>query len=115
LGVIYRSFTRFGHEARVGGASVNLVGCVGRVATTHLVVDAEIVLRVLVVVLGSDPIVTSRRFLSERKVTLIYLEGASPGTLAGTTSVERLVALWPSLRLGWPVWIKAAARPLIGS
>jgi hypothetical protein len=115
LGVIYRRFIRFGHEARVEGASVNLVGCARRVAATHLVVDAEIVLRVLVVVLGSDLIVTSRRFLSEREVTLVYLEGASPGTLAGTTSVERLVALWPSLLLGWPVWIKATARPLIGS
>ena len=71
-------------------------------------------LRVLVVVLGGDPIVTSRRFLCEREVTLVYLEGASPGTLAGTTSVERLVALRSSL-LGWPVWIKATVRPLIGS
>jgi hypothetical protein len=115
LGVIYGSFTRFGHEAGVGGTLVNLVGCGRRVAATHLVVDAEIVLRVLVVVLGGDPIVTSCRFLGERKVTLVYLEGASPGALAGTTSVERLVALWPSLLLGWPVWIKATARPMIGS
>ena len=72
-------------------------------------------LRVLVIVLGRDPVVTSSRFLREREVTLVYLEGASPGTLAGTTSVERLVVLWPSLLLLWPVWIKATARPLIGS
>jgi len=72
-------------------------------------------LRVLVVVLGSDPIVTSRGFLCQREVTLVYLEGASLDTLLGTMGIERLVALWPSRLLGWPVWIKATARPLIGS
>jgi len=70
---------------------------------------------VLVVILGGDPIVTSR-FLCEREVALIYLEGASSDTLAGAMSAERLIVLLTSrLLVGWPVCIKAAARPLIGS
>jgi len=74
------------------------------------------VLRVLVVVLRGNLIVTSSRFLCEREVALIYLEGASSDTLAGAMSAERLIVLLPSrLLVGWPVCIKAAARPLIGS
>jgi hypothetical protein len=35
----------------------------------------------LVVILGGDPIITSRRFLCQREVTLVYLKGASLDTL----------------------------------
>jgi hypothetical protein len=74
------------------------------------------VLRVLVVILGGDPIITSRRFLRQREVTLVHLEGASSETLARAMSAERLIVLLPSRRLmGWPVWIKATARSLIGA
>jgi hypothetical protein len=111
---IYRNFARFGHEARVGGVSINLVGCARRVAATVLFVDAEIVLRVLVIILGGDPIVSSRCFLRQREVTLVYLGGASSDTLARAMSVESLNLLWSSRRLvRWPVSAKATARPLI--
>jgi hypothetical protein len=74
------------------------------------------VLRVLVVVFGGDSIVTSRRFLRKREVTLVYLGGASSDALARAMTVERLIELWPSrLLVGWPVCIKSTARPLIGS
>ena len=70
----------------------------------------------LVVVLGGDPIVTSRRFLRQRQVTLVELEGVSSNTLARAAAVVRLIVLWPSRRLvGWPIGVKATARPLIGS
>jgi hypothetical protein len=70
----------------------------------------------LVVILGGNSIVTSRRFLRQREVTLVDLGGASSDALAGAMSAERLIVLWPSRRLvGWPVWVKATARPLIGS
>jgi hypothetical protein len=74
------------------------------------------VLRVLVVVLGGDPIVTSRRLLRKREVPLVYLEGVSLNSLAKATTVECLIELWPSwLLAGWPICSKATARPLIGS
>jgi hypothetical protein len=74
------------------------------------------VLRVLVIVLGGNSIITSRRFMREREVTLVYLVGASSDTLARAMSVEILIVLLPSRRLmGRPVCIKATARPLIGS
>ena len=83
---------------------------------TTLIVDAGIVLRVLVVILGGYSIVTSRRFLRKREVTLVYLGGASLDALARGTAVERLIVLWASrLRVGWPVGVKATRRPLIGS
>lgn len=70
----------------------------------------------LVVILGGNPIVTSRRFLCQREVALIYLEGASLDALARAMSAERLIVLLPSrLLVGWPVCIKATARSLIGS
>ena len=70
----------------------------------------------LVVVFGGDPIVTSRRFLRQREVTLVNLEGASSDALAGAMTGVRLIVLWPSRRLvEWPVCIKATARRLTGS
>jgi hypothetical protein len=91
-------------------------GCARRVATTVLVVDAEIVLCVLVVILGDDPIITPSRFLRQRKVTLVCLGGTSPDALARAMSAERLILLWPPwLLVGWPVCVKATARPLIGA
>jgi hypothetical protein len=112
----YRSFARLVHGGSIGGVSVNRVRCARQVATVTFVVDAEIVLRVLVVILGGDPIITSRRFLRQREVTLVHLEGASSETLARAMSAERLIVLLPSRRLmGWPVWIKATARSLIGA
>jgi hypothetical protein len=71
----------------VDGASVNPGRCARRIATTVFTVDAKIMLRVLVVILRSDPIVTSRRFLRQRNVTLVYLGGSSLDTLPGTMSV----------------------------
>ena len=73
-------------------------------------------LRVLIVILGGNPIIASCRFLRQREVTLVYLEGASSDTLARAMSIERLILLWSSRRLvGWPVGAKAPARPLIGA
>ena len=116
LCLIFSSFARLVHDGSIGGVSVNRVRCARQVATATFVVDAEIVLRVLVVIFGGDPIVTSRRFLRQREVTLVYLEGASSETLARAMSAERLIVLLPSrLLMGWPVWIKATARSLIGS
>jgi hypothetical protein len=112
----YRSFARLVHDRSMGGVSVTRVRCACQVATATFVVDAEIVLRVLVVVLGGDPIVTSRRFLRQREITLVNLGGASSDTFARAMSAERLIVLLPLRRLmGWPVWIKATARSLIGS
>jgi hypothetical protein len=74
------------------------------------------VFRVLVVILGSDLIVISRRFLRQREVTLVYLEGVSPDALGRAMTGARLIVLWPSwLVVGWPVWVKATARSLIWS
>jgi hypothetical protein len=71
---------------------------------------------VLVVILGGDPIVTSRRFLRKRKVTLVYLGGVSLDALARAMTGVRLIVLWPRRRLvGWPVCVEATARPLIGT
>ena len=73
-------------------------------------------LGVLEVTLRSNSVVTSRRFLRKREVTLVYLEGTSSDTLARALTVKRLIGLWPSrLLTGWLVCIKATARPLIGS
>ena len=73
-------------------------------------------LRVLVVILGGNSIVTSRCFLRQREVPLVYLERTSPDTLAWAMSVEGLILLWSAWRLmGGPVCVKATARPLIGS
>ena len=70
----------------------------------------------LVVIFGGNPVVTSRRFLRKREVTLVYLGGASSDALARTMTVKRLIVLRPSrLRVGWPVCVKAIPRPLIGS
>jgi hypothetical protein len=112
----YRSFVRLVRNGSIGGVSVNRVRCARQISTPTFVVDAEIVLRVLVVILGGDPIITSRRFLCQREVALIDLEGASSETLARAMSAERLIVLLPSrLLMGWPVWIKATARSLLGS
>jgi hypothetical protein len=46
------------------------------------------VLRVLVVILGGNSIVTSRCFLRQREVPLVYLERASPDSLAWAMSIE---------------------------
>jgi hypothetical protein len=74
------------------------------------------VLRVLIVILGGDPIVTPRRFLRKREVTLVYLGGVSVDALPRAMTGVRLIVLWPPRRLvGWPVCIEATARPLIGS
>jgi hypothetical protein len=74
------------------------------------------VLCVLVIVLGGNSIVISRRFLREREVALIYLGGISSDTLARAIGAERLIVLLPSrLLMGWPVCIEATSRPLIGS
>jgi hypothetical protein len=71
---------------------------------------------VLIVTLGGNSIVTSRRFLRKREVTLVNLEGASAHALAKATTVKRLIVLRPlRLLVGWPVCIKATARRLIGS
>ncbi len=110
-GVIYRSFA---HEANLGGVSVNRAWCARWIATTALVVDAEIVLGVLVVIFGSNSIVTSRCFLCKCEVTLVYLGGVSSDALARAMAVVCLILGWPSrLLVGWPVAIKATARPLI--
>jgi hypothetical protein len=74
------------------------------------------VLRVLIVIFGGNSVVTSRRFLRKREVTLVYLEGASSDALARGMTVEHLIVLWPSrLLVGWPVCVKATSRPLIWS
>jgi hypothetical protein len=68
----------------------------------------------LVVILGGYPITTYRRFLCQREVTLVHLEGVSPNTPAGALVAE--VALRPSLLLArWPVCIEATALLLIGA
>ena len=70
----------------------------------------------LVVILGSNPIVTSRGLLCQREVALICLEGVSSVALAGAMSAECLIVLLSSrLLMGSPVCIKATARSLIGS
>jgi hypothetical protein len=74
------------------------------------------VIRVLVIILGGYSIVTSRRFLRKREVTLVYLRGASSDALTRGMTVEDLIVLWPArLLVGWPVCVEAAPRLLIGS
>jgi hypothetical protein len=73
------------------------------------------VLRVLVVVLGGNSIITSRRFLREREVTLMYLGGTSQDTLARTIGPECLIMLLPSwLLMERSVCVELIARALIG-
>jgi hypothetical protein len=69
----------------------------------------------LVIVLGGNSIVISRRFLREREVALIYVSGTSSDALARAIGAERLIVLLPSrLLMDWPVCIEATTRPLIG-
>jgi hypothetical protein len=51
------------------------------------------VLRVLIAIFGGNSVVTSRRFLRKREVTLVYLGGASSDALARAMTVERLIVL----------------------
>jgi hypothetical protein len=114
LYLIEHSFVRFGHVCSLGDVAVYRVWCARRVGTTALIVDTQIVLRVLIVIFSSDSVITPRRLLCKCEVALVYLPSASSDALAGTMAVERLIALWSSrLLLGWPVCIEAAARSLI--
>ena len=76
---------------------------------TTLIVDAEIVLRVLVVIFSGNSVVASCRFLRKREVTLVHLGGASSDALTRGMTVEDLIVLWPArLLVGWPVCVEAA-------
>jgi hypothetical protein len=74
-----------------------LVQYARREATPDLVVDPKIMLRVLVVVFSGDPIITSRRFLRQREIALVYLVGISSDTLSRSLTCVCLIVLWPWL------------------
>jgi hypothetical protein len=77
------------------------------------VVDAEIVLRVLIVIFGGNPIPAPLRFKCQGGIAFEYLVGRAADANVGTIAVECLRALGTSLPLGWAVSVETAARPLI--
>jgi hypothetical protein len=80
------------------------------------VIDAKIVLRMLVEILGDNSIASCRRFACQTEVALEYLVGAAADLDVGPVAVERLTVLRDSRLLSKrPICIKATAGPLIWS
>lgn len=79
------------------------------------VVDAEIVLRVLVIILGGNSIVAPLCLTCQGRIAFEYLRGRSANSNVGAVAVEYLIALRVPRPLGWTVSVETAARPLIWS
>ena len=86
------------------------------IALAARVVDAKIVLRMLVEILGGDSIAARRRFACQGEVALEYLVGAAADFDVGPVAVERLTVLRDSRLVSKrAICVKATARPLISS
>jgi hypothetical protein len=86
------------------------------IAFAARVIDAKIVLRVLVEILGGNAIAARCGFACQGEVALEYLVGAAADLDAGPVAVECLIVLRVSRLLSeWAICVKAAARPLIWS
>ena len=72
--------------------------------------------RVLVEILGGNPIVARRRFPCQGDVALEYLMGVAADLDVGAVALECLIILRNSRLLSeWTVSVEASARPLIWS
>ena len=67
--------------------------CPLRIAVTVCIHNAEIVLRVLIQVFGSNPVTTGRRFARERDIAFEYLISIAADLDAGTAAFEYLTAM----------------------
>ena len=80
------------------------------------VIDAKVVLRMLIEILGGNSIAARCRFACQGEVALEYLVSAATDLDAGSVAVEYLIVLRDSrLLVKRAIWVKAAARPLIWS
>jgi hypothetical protein len=99
-------------DIRRRGRAGSLLG----IALAAGVADAKIVLSVLEKILGGNPITARRRFPCQGDISLEYLLGGATDPDLGAVAVTCLIVLRnPWLLSVRPVWIEAAARPLIGS
>ena len=86
------------------------------IAFAARVINAKIVLRVLIEILGGNSIVIRCRFARQGEVALEYLVGAAADLDVGPFAVESLIVLRVSrLRVKRAICVKATARPLISS
>src|SRR5216683_7567987 len=86
------------------------------IALAARVIDAKIVLRVLIEILGGNSIAARCRFACQGEVALEYLRGAAADLDVGPVAVECLIFLRDSRLLSKrAICVKAAARPLISS
>ena len=107
-----RRITCEGESARSGEA-IDRVRCCRQIVGTVRVVDAEIVFRMLVIILRAHSIVDSLRFARQVEVALDDLRGAAADTFGGAAAVEHPIVLRRSPLLGGPLCVEAAARVLI--
>ena len=86
------------------------------IALAARVIDAKIVLRMLVEILGGNSIVARCRFACQGDVSLEYLVGAAADLDVGPVAVECLIVLRDSRLLSKrAICVEATARPLIWS
>jgi hypothetical protein len=114
LFAVYPVLARSGLGADIGRRV--RVASLLRIALAAGVADTKIVLSVLVEILGGNPIVAGCRFPCKGDVSLEYLLRRATHPDLGAVAVKGLTGLRNSwLRSERPVWVKAAARALIGS
>jgi hypothetical protein len=90
--------------------------CPLRIGVAVCIHDAEIVLRVLIQVFGSNPVATGRRLARERDIAFEYLVGVAADLYVGAVAVKSL----DPLRQSWAVMVRvvpvvSAARAFVWS
>ena len=87
-----------------------------RIGVAVCIHDAEIVLRVLIQVFGSNPVTTGRRFARERDVAFEYLVSVAADLYVGAVAVKSLDPVrQPRAVMVWVVPVVSAARAFVWS